>query len=186
MSYRFQSRIRRLPVPIAQPPYDDELPTGVTPLSTGYRVPPHSHTQGTLALSITMPSGLPAAPELPDCLPTTRGTRAEPVPEDLPDAKLWAARVAQAALECLCGPRPVQQLLRWTNEEVYESLVAIIGKRPTAPPVKGRVRTVITCRPSPWVVEATVVIEAGPRVRSVAIRLEADEHRWLCTALDLI
>lgn len=176
------STVRRLPLPRSLPPYDDELGELPTLLS---RTAAASHVQGTLALSITLPSGLPAVPE-----PTARLRITDDVPvcplEELPDPAKWAARIAQAVLECLFGPRPLQQLMRWTSETVYEHLTENIGVRRPMRPVKGKVRVVRTSRPRREIVEASVVVQMGTRVKAVALRLEAYDDRWLCTALDVI
>lgn len=179
--------VRRLPLPATLPPYDDELPVHARSDSTTHHGTAKSpHVQGALALALYTTDGLPTAPPIPAPLQVV----GEPLPSpaaDLPDPRKWAARVAVAALECLYGPRPVQQLLRWTDERVYESLIGRVGVRPSpTAAIKGKVRTVRTCSPAPDVVEATVVAQAGNRVRSVALRLEARHRKWLCTALDVI
>jgi len=58
------------------------------------------------------------------------------------------------------------------------------------------VRRVLTSRPAADVVEMTVVVRIGPRIRALAIRLERDgprcaspgrrarTQRWLCTAIE--
>jgi hypothetical protein len=60
-----------------------------------------------------------------------------------------------------------------------------------------RVRRVITSQPAPGVVEMSVVVGFGGRVRAMAVRLErtqsqparpgraAQQARWLCTALEV-
>jgi hypothetical protein len=60
-----------------------------------------------------------------------------------------------------------------------------------------RVRRVITSRPAPGVVEMSVVVGFGGRIRALAVRLErtqpqparpgrpAQQARWLCTALEV-
>jgi Family of unknown function (DUF6459) len=59
-----------------------------------------------------------------------------------------------------------------------------------------RVRRIVTSRPSPGVVEMTVIVGCGPAVRALAVRLEHDgphdrspgraarAARWVCTAVE--
>lgn len=174
--------IRRLPLPHSLPPFDDELgeiPTLISRASITRQI------QGTLALSFNLPNGLPAVPE-----PSARLCITDDVPvcplDELPDPAKWAARIAQAALECLYGPRPLQQLMRWTSETVYSHLAENIGVRRPLRPVRGRVRVVRTSRPRDEVVEASVAVQVGVTIKAVALRLEAYDDRWMCTALDVI
>jgi hypothetical protein len=182
-----QLKVHRLPLPLTMPPFDDERPgEALDEFRSRRNRLPARHVQGTLALQLTALAGPPAMPPIPAPL-LVEDEPASSAVQELPDAKRWAARVAVAALECLYGPRPVQQLLRWTDERVYEDLAGRVGNRgSTTSAIKGKVRTVRVCWPAPDVVEATVVAQAGPRVRSVAIRLEARYRHWLCTALDII
>jgi hypothetical protein len=149
-----------------------------------------------LALSFALPGGYTAVPELRAPLslvgdtaedepvipiPPVRGTAA------LPDPRRWSAKLTQAVMETLYGPRPIQQLARWTDGNVYRAIARRVAARtgPTtgAPP---QVRSVRVCRPAPTVAEASVVVQTGRRVRAVALRLEIRDRRWLCTALEVI
>lgn len=179
--------VHRVPLPATAPPFDDERPGAMRHDFGRRRASTSIHpVQQTLALPITTASGGPVAPPTPAPLDVVDDPKPSTA-DELPDARRWAARVAVAALECLFGPRPVQQLLRWTDERVYEELARRVGRRRTSTSaVKGKVRTVRVCWPAPDVVEATVVAQSGERVRSVAIRLEARYKRWLCTALDVV
>lgn len=47
-----------------------------------------------------------------------------------------------------------------------------------------RLHKVRTCLPRPGVIEACAVVQAGPRFRAIALRLE-HRRRWVCTALRL-
>lgn len=185
--------LRRMPVPVTQPPFDDEL-SDARPCGS---LAEPSHAQGALALTFILRSGVPASPEPPDYpvplggdeddLADLAGNAKSPQPDvALPDPRRWAVKVAQAAVECLHGPRPVQQLVRWTTEQVYEALVDRVSARRSPVETAGRIRTVRLCRPAARVVESTVVIDVGRRARSVALRLEAHGDRWICTALDVL
>ncbi|HEY9412999.1 MAG TPA: Rv3235 family protein [Jiangellaceae bacterium] len=168
--------LRRLPLPASEPPYDDEAGPAHPP-----RRRDSDRTQGALALSFVLPGGVPATPQLR--APLRLIGEVNPPHSVLPDPRRWCAKLAQAVLESLYGPRPLQQLLRWTDERVYRSLAQRASDRPGRVPT---VRAVRLCRPSESVAEAGVVIQTGHRVRSAAVRIEAREARWLCTAFELI
>ena len=147
--------------------------------------------QGTLALDVGCPP--PALPETPEL--TTAGL---PRVEQVSDAEVraWAARFAQAVVECLAGRRPVSQLVRWTTPGVYRDLdrrVRLLREATSASPVSLRtpaaarvrpqVRSVHVCRPSATAAEVSVHVRHGARSRAVALRMERHGDRWLCTVL---
>ena len=90
--------------------------------------------QGTLALDFPLPSGLPAVPQAPaltvvvggaDLPMSAPGSTPPPLPP-----RDWAGRFVQAVVEVVAGDRPLQQLVRWTNERVYADLsrrVRVLG-----------------------------------------------------------
>jgi hypothetical protein len=77
----------------------------------------------------------------------------------------------------------------WTSEQARRKIgqlgtVLAAGPRP-------RVRRIVLCRPAEDVLEMAVVVVLGPRVRALAVRLEADgtgdasaSRRWRCTAVE--
>jgi hypothetical protein len=158
--------------------------------------------QGTLDLTYLLRGGLPARPEPgidltlpaprlfgPDLLeesgsPTDR--------EVLPPPSAWVARLAQACLEVCTAGRPINQLLRWTSESVFEDLrsryvpTARRAARGLTGPQTEKVRSVHVCEPANGVVEATAIIVGGQRTRALALRLEGWRGRWVCTALEWI
>jgi hypothetical protein len=146
------------------------------------RLPP---VQGTLALE--MPT--PALPEhtRPDLrvVPPAR-------PDDAaPPAEQWAARFVQAVIEVIAGDRPVQQLVRWTDEHVLGDLqhrVDLLGSargaRRRGRTERSQLRSVRVCRPAPSVAEVSAHVRHGGRSRAIAVRFEAQRGRWLCTALE--
>lgn len=158
--------------------------------------------QGTLDLTYVLPGGLPALPQ-PDpdlSAPAQRLCGPEIIEESgqptdralLPPAIPWVGRLAQACLEVCTAGRPINQLMRWTSEPVYDDLRS--RYLPTARRVaRGgssaqveKVRSVHVCEPANGVVEATAVITGGPRTRALALRLEGWRGRWICTALEWI
>ena len=156
---------------------------------------PHRADQGQLPLLHLLPGGSPAAPR------PHRGLRLVETPESdvdgdpLPDPRRWAARLIQATVESRWGDRPLAQLVPWTTRAVYDELVreqaGLIrerDRRPTARRVRAVrpvIRSLHLCQPADGVVEACSVVHDGTRARAVALRLEAKDGRWICTALEL-
>ncbi|WNB86377.1 Rv3235 family protein [Cellulomonas sp. ATA003] len=117
--------------------------------------------------------------------PGAVGTVAGPLPDPTP---LCCAMV-QAAVEGLRGARPLAQLVRWVTPEVYEHLalraeLVLHSGMPTTPGRAG-IRRIRVCRIGDGAAEAAVVVDDGPRVRAVAVRLEAHRGRWRATALEI-
>lgn len=218
--------LRRLPLPLCDPPYDDELPHpgrppgwplhAVPPLPAGPPQPTEPEAQGTLALAFLLPGGVEATPPLPPDLRLVPGRRAAIRPggvggpseageeEDdeefgpqptgrarLPEPRRWAARFVQALVEALAGDRPVNQLVRWTSEDVYDELSArsrrAARSRAGAPAgqPRGVVRSVHVDEPSDGVAEVSALVRRGLRCTAVAVRLEGLDGRWQCTAVEL-
>lgn len=111
-----------------------------------------------------------------------------------PSSADWPSRFAQVLAETLAGSRPPAQLAPWTTERARSHIRKLgpllsAGQRPL-------VQRVITSAPSADVVEMSVVVGFGPRVRALAVRLErtaarpatagraASQQRWLCTAVE--
>jgi hypothetical protein len=95
--------------------------------------------------------------------------------------------------ETLAGSRPSRQLVPWTTERARERIQRLgpqlsAGQQP-------QVRRVVTFHPTADVLEMTVVVAFGMRVRALAVRLErtgggqAAAGRpgpagWLCTTVE--
>jgi hypothetical protein len=96
--------------------------------------------------------------------------------------------------ETLAGSRPARQMVPWTTERARNRIQRLGpqlsgGQQPT-------VRRVVTFHPTPDVIEMTVVVGFGPRVRAVAVRLERATcapgsaggefrpARWVCTTVE--
>ena len=180
--------LRRLPLPQSAPPFDDERDAGGPGREHGQtqpwsrsQAPP---TQGALALSFSLPGGISAEPEASSQL---RLLTAAPPADGLPDPARWTARLAQAIVESLYGPRPLQQLIRWTDERVYRGLVHLAATRPpSSGNVAPQLRALRVCRVNDRVAEASVVVKLGHRCRALALRLVADKNRWVCVSLDVV
>jgi hypothetical protein len=173
--------VRPIPVPDYAPPYDDECQAA-------------GRDPAALACG------------LPDRSPGDRGpgegdagrpgpARSRPADRDpAADGRGWPGQFAQVLAETLAGSRPPRQIVPWTTEQARKRISRLgpmlaAGDRPV-------VRRVLASRPAADVVEMTVVVRFGPRVRALAVRLERDgprcatpgRHartaRWLCTAIE--
>ena len=206
------SSLRLLPLPAWDPPYDDEsaAPRLGSLRAEVRRRPDQTAVQGTLALAFSLPSGVPAVPELaaplgeppvPTGLRLVPGTPAaedvldevefgpQPTPRAaLPEPRPWAARLVQAVVEVVGGERPPSQLVRWTTLEVYDEVTARIvstGRRGATATARPVVRSVHVTEPAEGVAEVAALVRRGLRCTAVALRLEGLDGRWQCTALEL-
>jgi len=171
--------VRMCPVPDSAPPYDDELlprpsrPTGsdrpaVTPAQPGDRNQPGNQDQ---PWNRNQPGGPPA-----------------------PADGAWPGRFAQVLVETLAGSRPPRQISTWASDRARSRIQRLgpmlaAGQRP-------QLRRVMAFRPASDVIEMTVVVSFGPRVRALAVRLEHSpppralpghrprKARWLCTEVE--
>ena len=126
--------------------------------------------------------------------PDVRAGRPDPRTPDVPPDGGWPGKFAQVLAETLAGSRPPRQIVPWTSEQARRHIrqlgpMMAAGERPL-------VRRVVASRPAAGVVEMTVVVRFGPRVRALAVRLERDgprragpgrdarPARWRCTAVE--
>lgn len=107
----------------------------------------------------------------------------------LPAPTPWAGRLVQAIVEVIGGARPLAQLVRWTNTDVYDAvrrrgryLATVDGGVQRQGAI---VRSVHVVEPGDGVAEVCAVVQHGSRCRAVALRLEGVDGRWQCTALQL-
>jgi hypothetical protein len=163
--------VRLLLVPDSSPPYDESSE------SLERVVPPGSGA----------PPGPPARPGPP------RPPGPGPRPGDGVTAARWPSQFAQVLAETLAGSRSQGQIAPWTTDQARRRIrqlgpMLAAGAAP-------RVRRVVTSRPAAGVVEMTVIIGCGPKVRALAVRLERDgpprrprpaagAARWICTAVE--
>jgi hypothetical protein len=110
-------------------------------------------------------------------------------------ADAWPGQFAQVLAETLAGSRTQGQIVPWTSDQARRR-IRQLGPMLAAGTVP-RVRRVVTTFPAAGVVEMTVVVGFGPKVRALAVRLERDgprrlhpgHHvaaapRWVCTAIE--
>lgn len=120
-----------------------------------------------------------------------RPTELATAPEEERQIMAISQIVCQATMEALAGLRPVNQLQRWLENEVYRKVrervdlthdgPATILRAPR-PLAFHQVRTE-KIRPGAW--EVAVVFGDAQRVRACALRIEAHRRRWRVVALEL-
>jgi len=163
-------RLRLLPPPRVDGPYDDEQAEPVPPL-----------TDGSLALSFPPPCRVTVPLRLvppAECGPRPTGV--------LLDARRMSLRLARAIAEVLAGARPPQQLCDVASLDVMQQLERnagrLIGPR-SGRSVQPRVLSVHVSEPGAGIAEACAVVDTGPRRRALAFRVEVVRGSWRCTAV---
>ena len=155
------------PAPRREPPFDDEL------VDLGGRPGPHD-----LHLPFDVP---PAPPRLWRAGP--------PRPTGLPDPASWGRRLLIGLIETAAGRRPLHQLGGMLSPSVSRGLGADfdLAARLGTPHWLHRatIRSLRVSEPADRVAELCATVNAGPRVRAVAIRLEEHHGRWCCMRLQL-
>ena len=181
------SMARLCAVPESAPPYDDEPFPKVTVMADGGQGPrqagqrPWQAGQGPWQAGQAKPAAAakPAEPA-PPAADEAEGQRPRAVPP-------WPSQFAQVLAETLAGTRSSHQLTPWTTERARGHIrrlgpVLSASQQP-------RIRRVVASTPANGIVELTVVVNFGPRVRALAVRLERTERgttgqSWLCTAIE--
>jgi hypothetical protein len=155
------------------------------PVPARSRRPP---VQGTLALDL-VPAAPPApAPDGSAWLDDDERPAACD-PAGLPDPRRWTAMIAQAVVEIVAGRRPATQVVRWVEPTIYDRVRRSAGTAAGRGTSRGngvRVRRVRVSTTPEGAVESVAVVDDGVRCRALALRLEALDGRWLCTALDVV
>jgi uncharacterized protein DUF6459 len=188
--------VRMLAIPDSAPPYDDEASPGApAPAALGGMLPPRA---GQPERAGQAPPGgqaqqagqAPPGGQVPGPRRAVTGSRAGS--QAAPPG--WPGTFAQVLAETLAGARPPRQIVPWTTERArrhIQRLGPLLAARE-----QPRVRRVVTFRPAAGVVEMTVIVGVGPRVRALAVRLEragprqaspgrdAQAARWVCTAVE--
>jgi uncharacterized protein DUF6459 len=180
--------VRLCLIPDSAPPYDAEAATAGSPGPAGPAGPPGpAGNAGPGAAQGPGPAERrPGSPE--PGRPGSRGGPGSPAP-----SPGWPGQFAQALAETLAGSRPPRQLVPWTTERARERIQRLgpqlsAGQQP-------RVRRVLTFHPAADVLEMTVVVAFGQRVRALAVRLERTgggqsaagppgPAGWLCTTVE--
>jgi hypothetical protein len=189
-------------IPESAPPYDEDVPAGET---GGGRLPARAARGAERDHGAGQPEGHTARDGTepwdhgagqPEAHPARDGTRGVPRrPATVPGAPPgWPGQFAQVLAETLAGARPPRQIVPWTTAEALRRIQRL-GPQ-LASQQRPRVRRVLTSLPAPDVMEMTVVVGFGPRVKALAVRLEQTgpcpaappgaraAARWVCTAVE--
>lgn len=119
----------------------------------------------------------------------------------------WPSQFAQALAETLAGTRPRSQIVPWTSVTARRKISQLSPVMATSSQPK--LKRVIITSPAGGVLEMTVVVDLGHRVRALAVRLELTDSasppspdparpvrtepsqpaaladpRWRCTAIE--
>ena len=100
----------------------------------------------------------------------------------LPPLENWINRFAIGVLEIWAGKRSPSQLIKWCHIKVYQELLSSVGYQKEV----GRLRRIYIQEPLDGLCEGTVTVRFNERVRSMVLRFEGVDKKWLCTELDLI
>ena len=178
-------------IPESAPPYDEVIPAGET---GGGSLPAWSPRSAELrGRGGGKPAGRPARDEtLGGHQPPTVAPGTPVAAPGVPPG--WENRFAQVLAETLAGARPPRQIVPWTTEEARRRIQRLSARLMSEQ--RPRVRRVLTSLPAPDVMEMTVVVGFGPRVKALAVRLEQTGEgpaappgqraaaRWVCTAVE--
>lgn len=169
--------LRLAPVPVCEPPYDDELPESEAVVT---RFPGLPTPIGPLrALAPSPLRLLPGFDDDEDEAPRTPTSA-------LPSARPVAHALVQGLLEVMAGVRPVSQLQRTTTPELFAELEALVHSRPRATgtrPATGAVRSLHVQERPEGVAEVCATVQRGRRAAAIALRLEGVGERWCCTEI---
>jgi len=132
-----------------------------------------SVTQGPLLYSIPTNFGEDYDPEFAP-QPTSAS--------DLPELRIWTLKFATSVLEIWAAKRQPAQLARWCHHTIYSQLVTRVGSLHEV----GKIRKLHQCQPLDGICESALTVRFDDRMRSLAIRFEGVDHRWLCTSLTLL
>ncbi|MCX6455340.1 MAG: Rv3235 family protein [Actinobacteria bacterium] len=107
----------------------------------------------------------------------------QPTPKsELPDIEEWVGKFVVSVVEIWSDRRSAMQLSRWCHRQVHKQLV----NRSAAITVAPKIRKIYISQPIEGVAETTVTLRIGERVRSLILRFEGVDKRWLCTELVLL
>ncbi len=101
---------------------------------------------------------------------------------ELPEITAFASKFAQSVLEIWAGKRPASQLIKWCDSTVYQELQTAIGYQKEV----GKFRNIYIHEPLDGLCESTVTVRFKDRLRSMTLRFEGVDHKWVCTNLELI
>jgi hypothetical protein len=101
---------------------------------------------------------------------------------ELPPIEESISRYVLGLVEIFGGRRQPMQLARLSHRIVYAKIVEMAGSQREIP----KIRKLYISEPAYGVSETTVTLRIKDRVRSLALRFEGTDKRWLCTELALL
>lgn len=152
----------------------------------------HGHDQ---AVAHTRPVLHIVPPHTPDTRTPAEWFAPQPATTaELPDPEPLVANLALSVIEALAGVRDIEQLARWVTADVYRALLVRVqhsarartARRQRAKRPNVHVQLTTLQSPAEGVIEAVVVMDIGPRVRAIALRLDGFDHRWRATSLNIL
>ncbi len=108
-----------------------------------------------------------------------------PIPSslaELPDLFQWSENFVIAVIEVWSGRRSALQLSRNCHRSVINKIIEE-GKHLNQ---KCQIRKLYTNQPIEGVIEVVVTLRVQDRVRSLTLRFEGVDKRWICTDLNLL
>ena len=101
---------------------------------------------------------------------------------DLPPLHETVNRYVLGIVEIWGGRRQPMQLARLSHRLVYSKILSLSGNQREIP----KIRRIYVHEPIEGVAETTVTLRFNQRVRSLVLRFEGVDNRWLCTELALL
>lgn len=101
---------------------------------------------------------------------------------ELPPLKETVSRYVLGIVEIWGGRRQPMQLARSSHRLVFSKILTMAGSQREIP----KIRRIYITEPLEGVAETTVTIRLNDRVRSLVLRFEGVDKRWLCTELHLL
>ena len=101
---------------------------------------------------------------------------------DLSDINEWSESFIITIIEIWSGRRGVMQLANNCHRSVINKLI----KQGKELDNSCRIRKIYLNQPIEGVIEATVTLRIKERVRSLILRFEGVDKRWVCTELNLL
>jgi hypothetical protein len=204
--------VRLCSAPTFEPPYDDEVVAGATGTAgaTGSVGPAGKVGPLDVELPLDWGRGERWHTERParHRTSTRRGVAGQRVASDQLSAVV--RRFVDMYVEVLNIRRPLRHLRPVMTEDAFETTRLALSQRGNAwwpvptgrasarkahrvvdvrsarPPMVIGVRRLRCCRPVPDVAEVAAVLNRGDEVRAIGFRLEREDPRWLCTALEFV
>ena len=108
-----------------------------------------------------------------------------PIPSNLaqlPDLHSWSKSFIIILIEIWSGRRSVMQLAN----NCHRSVVNKIIQQQKILNIDCQIRRIYISQPIEGVLEVTVTLKIKNRVRSLILRFEGVDKKWICTELDLI